>query len=39
MMVPGRIENWIILIDLDYKGMIGLHINVFSLIILRPLNK
>lgn len=24
MMVPGRVENWIILIDLDYKGMIGL---------------
>lgn len=29
MMVPGRIENWIILIDLDYKGMIGLQISVY----------
>ncbi|CAD8176178.1 unnamed protein product [Paramecium octaurelia] len=30
MMVPGRVENWVILIDLDYKGMIGLQINALK---------
>lgn len=34
MLVPGRIENWVILIDLDYKGIMGLAINVIIYIYL-----
>lgn len=38
MLVPGRIENWVIVIDLDYKGIMGLAISVLyiNIYISRP---
>lgn len=30
MMVPGRIENWVIVMDLNYTGIVGLPINALK---------